>query len=140
MGLDVMIFIFWMLSFKPAFSLSFTFIKRLFSSSSLSVIRVVSLYVWNCWYFSQQSWCQFVAQQAWHFAWCTQYCKLNKHGDSIQPWRTPFPIWNQPIVPCSVLTVASWPAYRLLRRQVGGVLFLSLLRIFHSLLLFTQRL
>ena len=34
---------FWMLSFKPAFSLSsFTFIKRLFSSSSLSAIRVVS--------------------------------------------------------------------------------------------------
>ena len=21
--------------------------------------------------------------------------KLNKQGDSIQPWRTPFPIWNQ---------------------------------------------
>ena len=34
---------FWMLSFKPAFSLSsFTFIKRLFSSSLLSAIMVVS--------------------------------------------------------------------------------------------------
>ena len=34
---------FWMLSFKPAFSLSsFTFIKRFFSSSLLSAIRVVS--------------------------------------------------------------------------------------------------
>ena len=33
----------WMLSFKPAFSLSsFTFSKRLFSSSSLSAVRVVS--------------------------------------------------------------------------------------------------
>ena len=43
MGLDAMIFVFWMLSFKPAFSLSyFTFIERLFSSSSLSAIRVVS--------------------------------------------------------------------------------------------------
>ena len=43
MGSDAMIFIFWMLSFKPAFSLSFfTFIKRLFSSSSLSARRVVS--------------------------------------------------------------------------------------------------
>jgi len=39
---DAMIFVFWMLSFKPTFSLSsFTFIKRLFSSS-LSAIRVVS--------------------------------------------------------------------------------------------------
>jgi len=43
MGPDVMILVFWMLSFKPTFSLSsFIFIKRLFSSSSLSAIRVVS--------------------------------------------------------------------------------------------------
>ena len=43
MGPDAMIFVFWMLSFKPTFSLSsFTFIKRIFSSSSLSAIRVVS--------------------------------------------------------------------------------------------------
>ena len=36
-------FIFWMLSFKPGLSLSsFTFIKRIFSSSPLSAIRVVS--------------------------------------------------------------------------------------------------
>ena len=43
MGPDAMILVFWMLSFKPTFLLtSFTFIKRLFSSSSLSAIRVVS--------------------------------------------------------------------------------------------------
>jgi len=43
MGLDAMILVFWMLSFKPTFSLStFTFTKRLLSSSSLSAIRVVS--------------------------------------------------------------------------------------------------
>ena len=42
-GPDAMIFVFWMLSFKPTFSFSsFTFIKRLFSYSSLSAIRVVS--------------------------------------------------------------------------------------------------
>ena len=42
-GADAMIFIFWMLNFKPAFSpSSFTFIKRLFSSSSHSAIKVVS--------------------------------------------------------------------------------------------------
>ena len=40
---DAMIFVFWVLSFKPTFSLSyFTFIKRLFSFSSLCAIRVVS--------------------------------------------------------------------------------------------------
>ena len=42
MGLDAMIFVFRILSFKPSFSLSsFTFLKRLLSSSSLSAIRVV---------------------------------------------------------------------------------------------------
>ena len=43
MGLDAMILVFCMLSFKPAFSLySYSFIKRLFSSYLLSAIRVVS--------------------------------------------------------------------------------------------------
>ena len=42
MGPDAMILVFWMLSFKPTFSRSsFTFISRLFSSSSLSVVMVV---------------------------------------------------------------------------------------------------
>ena len=41
-GLDAMILVFGMLSFKPAFSLSsFTFIRRIFSSFSLSAVRVV---------------------------------------------------------------------------------------------------
>ena len=37
---------------------------------------------------------------------CIMYSlyKLNKQGDNIQPWWTPFPIWNQSIVPCPVLT------------------------------------
>ena len=43
MGLGAMILVSWMLSLKPAFSLSsFILIKRLFGSSSLSAIRVVS--------------------------------------------------------------------------------------------------
>ena len=43
MGPDAMILVFWRLSFKPTFSLSsFTFIKRIFSSSLLSAISVVS--------------------------------------------------------------------------------------------------
>ena len=40
--------------------------------------------------------------------------------------NTPFPSLNQPIVPSPVLTVASWLAYRFLRRQVsysGKLLF-----------------
>ena len=46
MGSDAMILVFWMLRFKPTFSLyTYTLIKRLFSSSSLSAVRVVSLAV-----------------------------------------------------------------------------------------------
>ena len=44
--------------------------------------------------------------------------KLNKQGDNIQLWRTPFPVWNQSVVSCPVLTIASWPAYRFFKRQV----------------------
>ena len=52
-------------------------------------------------------------------------CKLNNQGDNIQPWCTLFPIWNQSIVPRLVQTVASWPAYRFLRRQVSQVVWYS---------------
>ena len=43
--------------------------------------------------------------------------KLNKQGDNIQLWCTPFPVWKESGVPCLVLTVASWSVYRFLRRQ-----------------------
>ena len=42
--------------------------------------------------------------------------KLNKQGDNTQPWRIPLPILNQSIVPCLVVSVVPWPAYRFLRR------------------------
>ena len=60
--------------FKSAFSLSsFIFIKRLFSSSLLSAIRVVSsAYLRLLIYFSQQSWLiPVVLHPAWHFTWWT---------------------------------------------------------------------
>ena len=55
--------------------------------------------------------------------------KLNKQGDNIQPWRTPFPIWNQSVVPCPVQIIASWFAYRFLRKQVKWSGFPSLKEI-----------
>ena len=61
-------------------------------------------------------------------------CKLHKQDDSIQPWRTPFLIWNQSAVPCLFLTVVSWPADKFLRRQVWWSDIPISLRIFHSLL------
>ena len=119
MGLDAMIFIFWMLSFMPTFSLfSFTFIKRLFSSSSLSAIRVVLSAYLGLLIFLPAILIPAYASSSPAFLMMYSAYKLNKQGDNIQPWRTPFPIWNQSVVSCPVLTVASWPAYRFLKRQV----------------------
>ena len=75
-------------------------------------------------------------------AFCMMYSvyKLNKQGDNIQPWCTPFPIWNQLNVPWLVLTVASWPAYRFLRRQVrwsGILVSLKYLHLIYMYLLFS---
>ena len=91
------------------------------------------LHIWSCWYFSQQSWFQLVSHPAWHFTWCTLH-NLNKQGDNIQPLCTPFPILNQSVVTCSVLTVASYLAYRFLRRQVRWSGISISLRIFYSFL------
>ena len=111
MGPDAMIFIFWMLSFKPVFSLSyFTFIKRLFNFSSLSAKRVVSSAYLKLLIFLLAVLIPASSSPAFHMMYCAY--KLNKQSDDIQPWQTPFPILNQSIVPCPVLTVASWPAYR----------------------------
>ena len=91
------------LSFKPAFSLSsFTFIKRLFSSSSLSAIRVVSSAYLRLLTFLSAIWIPACASSSPEFHMMYSEYKLNKQGDTMQPWRTPFPIWNQPIVPCLV--------------------------------------
>ena len=118
-GPDAMILVFWMLSFKPNFSLSsFTFIKRLFSFSLLSAIRLVSSAYLRWLIIFPTILIPVYASSSPKFLMMYSAYKLKKHGDNIQPWRTPLPIWNQSVVPCPVLTVASWPAYRFLRRQV----------------------
>ena len=139
MGPDAMILVFWMLRFKSAFSLSyFTFIKRLFSSSSLSAIRVVlSAYMRLLTFLPAILIPAYASSSP---AFCMMYysaCKLNKQGDNIQPWHIPFLTWNQFVVPCPVLTVASWPAYKCPRRQERWF-SIPISRIFHSLLWSTQ--
>ena len=146
---DAMILVFWMLSFKPTFSLfSFTFTKRLFSSSSLSAIRVVSSAYLRLLMFLPAILIPAYASSSPVFLMMYSAYKLNKQGDNIQPWPTPFPIWNHVHVgsnisvptagPCPVLTVASWPAYRFLRRQIRWSGIPISFRIFHSLLWSTQ--
>ena len=104
--------------------------------TSLSAIRVVS-------YLSLLIFLPAILIPSWvssSLAFLMMYSayKVNKQGDNTQPWRTPFPIWNQSVVPCPVLTVASWPAYRFLRRQVRCSVIPIFLRIFQSLLWSTQ--
>ena len=100
MGPDAMIFVFWMLSFKPTFSLSsFTLIKRHFSSSSLSAIRVVSSAYLRSLIFLPAILIPACASSSPAFLIMYSAYKLNKQGDNVQPWCTPFPIWNQSVVP-----------------------------------------
>ena len=109
MGLDAMILVFWMLSFKPTFSLSsFTFVRRLFSYSSLSAIRVVSSVYLRLFIFLLAILIPACASSSPAFLMMYFAYKLNKHGDNIQPWHTPFPIWNQSVVPCPGLQTARY--------------------------------
>ena len=129
---DAMILVFWMLSFKPAFSLfSFTFIRRLFSSSLLSAISVVS-----------SAYLRLLFLPAVLILGCDSsslvFHLICSAKAGWQPYYTPFPIWNQSIVLCLVLTIASWSAYRFLRRQVKWSGISIPLRIFHILLWSTQ--
>ena len=122
-----------MLNFKPAFLLSsFTMIKRLFSSSLLSAMRVVSSAYLRLLIFLPSILIPPYASSspAFHMM-CSAY-NLNEQGNNIQPWCIPFPILNQD--PCPVLIVASWPASRFLRRRVRWCGIPFTLRIFYSLL------
>ena len=69
----------WMLSFQPAFSSSsFTFFKKLFSSSPLSAIRVVSSAYPKLLIFLLAIF-QLVLHPALHFVWCTLHIgKINR--------------------------------------------------------------
>ena len=101
MGLYARILVFWMLSFKPDFSFSsFILIKRLISSLP-SAFRVVSSAYLSLLIFLLAVLLQLVIPPSQRLVWCTLHVR-----------HTPFPILNQSLVPCPVLTVASWPAYR----------------------------
>ena len=121
MGPDAMILLFeyWVLS--QLFHFPFIFIKRFFSFSPLSAIRVVSSAYLRLLTLLLAILIPACASSSLTFHIIYSAYKLNKQGDNIQPWRTPFPIWNQSVVPCSVLTVASSPACRFFRRQVRAL-------------------
>ena len=139
MGSDAMILVFGCWSLSQLFTLLFHSHQRLISSSSLSAIRVISsVYTSEVVDISPGK----LDSSLWltqpsisHDALCM---KLNKQGDNIQPWCTPVPICKQSVVPCPILTVASWPEYRFLKRQIRWSGIPISFRIFHSLLWSTQ--
>ena len=140
MGLEAMVLVFWILSFKPAFLLcSFTFIKRFFRSSLLSAIRVVSSAYLRLLIFLPAVLIPVWALPSLAFHIMYSACKLNKQSDNIEPWCTPFPILSHSFIPCPILTVDSWPAYRFLRRQIRWSGIPICLRIFQFVVIYTVK-
>ena len=125
MRLDAMILVFWMLSFKPTFSLSsFTFIKMLFSSSLLSAIMVVSSAYLRLLIFLPSILIPDCASSRPAFLMMYSAYKLNKQGDNIQPWHTPFLIWNQSV--CSISSSnCCFLTYIQLSQEAGQVVWFS---------------
>ena len=118
MGLDAMILVFWMLSFKPTFSLSsITFIKRLFISSSLSAVRVVSSINLKLLIFLLAILVPAYASSSLAFRMMYSAYNLNKQGEQYTALTYSFS-YLEPVVPRPVLTFVSWPTYRFLKRQV----------------------
>ena len=126
-------------SLKLALSLSFTLIKRFFSFSLLSALRVVSLAYMRLLIFLL---CILIlacdSSSLAFLILCSAY-RLNKQGDCRQPCPTPFSILNQSVVPYRVLTVASWPVYRFFRRQVRWSSIPISLRAFHNFMIHTVK-
>ena len=115
MAPDAMILVFWMCS-----SLSQLLHPPLspFSFFLLSAIRVVSSAYLKLLVFLLAILIPACDSSSLTFHMMYSPHKWNKQSDNIQPCHTPFPVLNQSIVPCPVITVAFWPAYIFLRRQV----------------------
>ena len=134
-GSDPMILLFWILNFKQAFSLSsFTFIKKLFSSSLPSAQRVVPFVCMRLLMFLLAIFIPAWASSSPTFHMMYSAYKLNK-----QSLWTPFSNLSKSIVSCLVLTVASLPAYRFLRKQARWSGIPISLRIFQFVVIHTVK-
>ena len=95
MGLDALILVFLMLSFKRAFSLSsFTLIKRFFSSSSPSALRVVSFAYLRLLIFLLAILIPACDSSSPALQMRYSTCKLDQQGNRIQHSHTPSPSLN----------------------------------------------
>ena len=127
MGLDAMIFVFWMLKNSPLSSSSrgslipLYFAFRVVSSAYLRLLIFFLAILIPPYDSSSPSFCMSFSPY-----------EFNKHRDNIQLYHTPLPTLNQSFVLCLLLTVASWSSYRFLRRQVRFSGIPTSFRIFHS--------
>ena len=127
MGRDAIILKFfkcWVLS--QLFHSPLLLLSRESSSSSLSAIRVVSSAYLRLFMFLSAVFIPACASAS--LAFCMMYSAytLNKQGDNIQPWRTPFPIWSQFVISCLLLTVDSYCHTHFSGGRSGGLVFSSL--------------
>ena len=107
MGPDAMILVFGSLNFKTAFSVSsFILVKGLFTSSSPFAVRVISSEYLKLLIFLPVI--MMLVSDSLSLAFHKMYSadKLSRLK-IIQPCHTPFPVLNQSVVLCLVLTVAS---------------------------------
>ena len=95
---------------RPPFHSSFSpFIKRVFSSSSLSAIRVLTSAYLRLLIFLPAILIPACDSYSPAFHMIYSVYKLNKQGNNMQPCCTPFTILNQSFVPYPVLTVVLDP-------------------------------
>ena len=141
MGPDAMILVYWMLNFSQLFhsplspSLRGSLVPLCFHFLSFEWYH---LHILRLLIFVQAVLIPVGASSSPGFHMMCSAYKLNKLDNNILPWYTPFLNFKQFVVPCTGLTVASWPAYRFLKRQVRWSGIPISFRIFHSLLWSTQ--
>ena len=133
---DAMIFILWVLNFRPHFH------SRLSSSSRGSFLFAFChkggiICISEVIDFHLAILIPACALSSLAFLMMYSAYKLNKQGDYVQLWCTPFQILNLSVVPYPALTVAPSPVYRFLRKQVRWSGIPIFWRISHSFLLST---
>ena len=128
MGQDAMMLVFWMFSLSQLFHSPL--IKRFFSSSSVSAIRVVSSAHLRLLIFLSAILIPSYASSSLAFLVMYSAYMLNRQGDNIQPWCTPFLIGSQSVVPCPVLTVAFFTCIQISQEAHTAVWYSHLLKNF----------
>src|SRR6218665_1022190 len=129
----VIIFVFFMLKYRPAFSLSlFSLLISFARSAFFRAINVVSSAYLKLFSVLHAIFPPSFASSISAFLIIPSVYRLNKNGDKMQPCRTPFLILNLSVSPHSVLITADWSLYNPLSSCIRcfGIPISS--RVFHN--------